>query len=76
MSYILAYGLYKSNQAMNNRSPISNAPATAHLETRTTYRLRVLRCKDAASKAHDPDFKRIWLKHADAIRANYRRGLQ
>jgi hypothetical protein len=76
MSYILTYGLYKSNQAMNNRSPISNAPATAHLETRTTYRLRVLRCRDAASKAHDPDFKRIWLKHAEDLRATYRKGLQ
>jgi hypothetical protein len=76
MSYILTDSLYKSNQAMNNRSPISNAPATAHLETRSTYRLRVLRCRDAASKAHDPDFKRIWLKHAEDLRATYRKGLQ
>ena len=59
---------------MSNFSPIPNAP-TAHPETRTTYRLRVLKCRDAASKAHDPDFKRIWLKHAEDLRANYRRKL-
>jgi hypothetical protein len=55
---------------MGNFSPISRQ------EQEATYRLRVLRCRDAASKAHDPDFKRIWLKHADAIRATYRKGLQ
>lgn len=30
-----------------------------------------LNCLKAASKANDPDFKRIWLKHAEALRAKY-----
>jgi hypothetical protein len=30
-----------------------------------------LNCLKAASRAHDPDFKRIWLEHAAALRAMY-----
>jgi hypothetical protein len=30
-----------------------------------------LNCLKAASKAHDPDFKRIWLEHAASLRAKY-----
>ena len=60
---------------MSNFSPASDAPATAHPEPWVTCQLRVLRCRDAASKAHDPDFQRIWLQHAEDIRINHRKGL-
>jgi hypothetical protein len=44
-------------------------------QRRAALEWRVKKLNKAASKAHDPDFKRIWLKHADAIRANYKKGL-
>ena len=30
-----------------------------------------LNCLKAASRANDPDFKRIWLEHAASLRAKY-----
>jgi hypothetical protein len=35
---------------------------------RNMHRLRLL--KYAASNARDPEFKRVWLKHADSLREN------
>ena len=33
---------------------------------------RVARCESAAARANDPDFKRLWLDKADAIRETYK----
>jgi hypothetical protein len=44
-------------------------------QRRAALEWRVKKLNKAASKAHDPDFKRIWLKHAEDLRANYRKGL-
>jgi len=41
-----------------------------------TYRLRMLKCKKAASNAHDPQFRELWLQKADQIRENWKKGLQ
>ena len=56
---------------MGNFSPVTKED----LETWVTYRLRVLKCKEAASRARDPRFKELWLQKADQIRANYKKEL-
>ena len=57
---------------MGNFSPVTKED----LETWVTYRLRMLKCRKAASRAHDPRFKELWLQKADQIRANWKKGLQ
>jgi len=34
---------------------------------------RVARCESAAARANDPNFKRLWLDKADALRETYKR---
>ena len=57
---------------MGNFSPVPKN----YLEPWVTYHLRVLKCRKAATKAHDPRFKELWLQKADQIRANWKKGLQ
>lgn len=33
---------------------------------------RVARCESAAARANDPNFKRLWLEKADAIRETFK----
>jgi hypothetical protein len=56
---------------MGNFSPVTQE----YLEGWVTYRLRVLKCRKAASRAHDPRFRELWLQKADQIRANYKKEL-
>jgi len=56
---------------MGNFSPVTQE----YLEGWVTYRLRVLKCKEAASRARDPRFRELWLQKADQIRANYKKEL-
>ena len=48
---------------MSNFSPISRQEQEAWV----TYWLGMLRCREAASKAHGPGFKKLWLKKADDL---------
>ena len=57
---------------MGNFSPVPED----YLEPWVTYHLRVLKCRKAASMAHDPRFRELWLQKADQIRANWKKGLQ
>jgi hypothetical protein len=53
---------------MSNFSPISRQEQ----EEWVTCRLRMLKCRKAATMAHDPRFTKMWLKKADEIHENYR----
>ena len=33
---------------------------------------RVARCESAAARANDPNFKRLWLEKADALRETFK----
>ncbi len=57
---------------MGNFSPVPED----YLEGWVTYRLRVLKCRKAATMAHDPRFTELWLQKADQIRENWKKGLQ
>ena len=57
---------------MSNFSPVPED----YLEPWVTYHLRMLKCRKAASNAHDPRFRELWLQKADQIRANWKKGLQ
>ena len=62
----------KRTTTMGNFSPVPEE----YLEGWVTYHLRMLKCRKAASNAHDPRFKELWLQKADQIRENWKKGLQ
>ena len=62
----------KRTTTMGNFSPVPED----YLEGWVTYHLRVLKCRKAASNAHDPRFRELWLQKADQIRENWKKGLQ